>query len=308
MIYDIENVPDGEEYQADDQEHQDKTKDAKDITERRDSLLSTESKKARYEEFVRRTERMPYLRAIEGLSELQDPSTTRSPFEMVLCISDMSKHIEETITDFWSGIDVIDNDKLIIDGDNILMLYLYIIVMAKIPKMFAYVKMMDEFSTTYVRSISRFGYCLSTLEIALERITQTPLADLVALQQREDVNQRNKQFVRNMRESFMNATHRGGSLYVEGEGNMIRRPSETNSSHLEGVSLVRSKRSPRASNASMARNGNGRLTMGYNEHHEDLMVHMAPPVRPSGFAKLFKKRLGDALPKAANLMTFEEVK
>lgn len=47
---------------------------------------------------------------------------------MVNCISDMSKHIEETITDFWSGIDVIDNDKLIIDGDNILMLYLYIIL------------------------------------------------------------------------------------------------------------------------------------------------------------------------------------
>lgn len=151
------------------------------IFERKNSLLSTQAKKDQFQEFVTRTEQTPYLSAIKALAELQDPETVRSPFEMVLCISEISKHIEETITQFWRGIDIIDNDKLIIDGDNILMLYLYIILNARIPKMFAYVKMMEEFSTTYVRSISRFGYCLSTLEVALERITQTSLTELVLI-------------------------------------------------------------------------------------------------------------------------------
>lgn len=113
---------------------------------------------------------MPYLNAIKNLLEMQDSNKTRSPFDMVMCISNISKDIEKEITDFWSGIDIIEPDKLIIDGDNILMLYLYIILKARMPKMFAYIKMMDEFSTAYVRSISRFGYCLSTLEIALERM------------------------------------------------------------------------------------------------------------------------------------------
>ena len=98
---------------------------------------------------------------------------------MVTCIANISKHIEETITDFWSGITTIDADKLVIDGDNILMLYLYIVLRARIPKMYAYIKMMDEFSTTYVRSISRYGYCLSTLEIAMERISSLPMQELV---------------------------------------------------------------------------------------------------------------------------------
>ena len=102
---------------------------------------------------------------------------------MVSCIANISKHIEETITDFWDGITIIDPDKLIIDGDNILMLYLYIVLRARIPQMFAYIKMMDEFSTTYVRSISRYGYCLSTLEIAMERITTMSVKELVEQQQ-----------------------------------------------------------------------------------------------------------------------------
>ena len=100
---------------------------------------------------------------------------------MVTCIANISKHIEETITGFWNGITIIDPDKLIIDGDNILMLYLYIILRARIPNLFAYIKMMDEFSTTYVRSISRYGYCLSTLEIAMERITNYSLKDLLVI-------------------------------------------------------------------------------------------------------------------------------
>ena len=61
------------------------------------------------------------------------------------------------------------------------MLYLYIILRARLPNMFAYIKMMDEFSTTYVRSISRYGYCLSTLEIAMERICNHSLRDLLIL-------------------------------------------------------------------------------------------------------------------------------
>jgi hypothetical protein len=127
-------------------------------------------------------QQLPYQHAIERLLDLQDLDHMKSPFEMVTCIANISKHIEETITIFWEGITSIDPDKLIIDGDNILMLYLYIILRARIPNMFSYIKMMDEFSTPYVRSISRYGYCLSTLEIAMERITNYSLTELVKMQ------------------------------------------------------------------------------------------------------------------------------
>ena len=182
-----------------------------------ESLLTDEFKIKTYEEIVSRTKRTPYLKAIRNLSEMQDISRTRSPFDMVMCISNISKDIEKEITEFWDGIDTIAPDKLIIDGDNILMLYLYIILKAKLPSMFAYIKMMDEFSTTYVRSISRFGYCLSTLEIAMERITCQSLKQLVDSQNQQTIVSRSQKFVRNLKESVLGARERAGSLYINDE-------------------------------------------------------------------------------------------
>jgi hypothetical protein len=141
---------------------------------------------------------------------------------MVTNIANISKHIEETITKFWSGITIINPEKLIIDGDNILMLYLYIVLRARIPNMYAFMKMMDDFSTPYVRSISKYGYCLSTLEIAMERITNNSLDDLVRLQKQASLNERSQMFNKNMKESFMIARERAGSLSIDMEEDVAR--------------------------------------------------------------------------------------
>ena len=95
------------------------------------------------------------------------------------CVFNISKLIEQSINEFWDGVSVSNPDKLIIDGDNILMLFLYIVLKAKIPAMPAYMKLMDEFSTPFVKSMSRFGYCFSTFEIAMERIYSRPLDELI---------------------------------------------------------------------------------------------------------------------------------
>lgn len=89
---------------------------------------------------------------------------------MIEAIVDLGKQIEICVNNFWEGITIIDPNKLVIDGHNFLMLYMYVILKLKIPSLFAYVKMMEEFSTQHVRSQSRFGYCMSTLQIAMERI------------------------------------------------------------------------------------------------------------------------------------------
>lgn len=140
----------------------------------------------------------PYHDAISAFKIIEDQEIVKSPFEMVQVIANISKNIEETITQFWEGITIIDADKLVIDGDNILMLYLYIIISAKISKICAYMKMMDEFSTPYVRSISRYGYCLSTLEIALERLTNMSIQELIMSQNQSTIIQRSNLFVKDL--------------------------------------------------------------------------------------------------------------
>lgn len=120
------------------------------------------------------------------------------------------------------------------------MLYLYIILSAKLPKMFAYIKIMQEFSTTYVRSVSRFGYCLSTLEVALERITQATLSELIDQQNKNSKQTRNKQFVVNMKESLLGGNQRNNSLYINN--------SVSGSAHdSDNVVVTRVKRTQRRS-------------------------------------------------------------
>ena len=134
---------------------------------------------------------------------------------MIECIAKISTLVEECIAEFWTDITIIDPDKLVLDGDNILCLYLYIIMRARIPNMFAYMKMMDAFSTSYVRSISRYGYCLCTLEIALERITHNSIEDLLQIQNVQPEAERSQSYANNLRESMKLARQRTGSLRVE---------------------------------------------------------------------------------------------
>lgn len=66
---------------------------------------------------------------------------------MIRHVVDTTKYLEESISNFWEGIVIVDQNKLVIDGDNFLMLYLYVILKSNIPSIFAYLKVMEEFST-----------------------------------------------------------------------------------------------------------------------------------------------------------------
>ena len=69
---------------------------------------------------------------------------------MISKVLELSKEIENCINEFWHGITSVNHDNLVISGDNLLMLYLYIMLKAKIPSLFAYVKLMEDFSTPFV--------------------------------------------------------------------------------------------------------------------------------------------------------------
>ena len=107
--------------------------------------------------------KLPYIDAIEKFSNIVDFDNVKSPYEMINVVVDLGKMIEKCINSFWDGITIINPEKLTIDGENLMILYTYIIVRARIPSLFAYAKMMDKFSTAHVRSQSHYGYCTTTL-------------------------------------------------------------------------------------------------------------------------------------------------
>lgn len=62
-------------------------------------------------------------------------------------------------------------DKLALDGDQIIMLYVYIAAKSQIKNLFAQVQFCKEFSTPYIKT-TRMGYCLTTMEVALTLLTE----------------------------------------------------------------------------------------------------------------------------------------
>ncbi|CDW80265.1 UNKNOWN [Stylonychia lemnae] len=92
-----------------------------------------------------------------------------APLDKMRCILRISKIIVKNINAFWKGISI-DRDKLTIDADSILGIYIFIIINSDIPNLMAQIKFMQTFSTPYVQNITKLGYCLDTLNIALNHI------------------------------------------------------------------------------------------------------------------------------------------
>ena len=78
--------------------------------------------------------------------------------------------IMEEIETFWAGLNV--KDKLTIAADQIILIYLYIVIRSKIPEFFSHLRFIQDFTTDYVKKIS-FGFYLATYERALYQLVES---------------------------------------------------------------------------------------------------------------------------------------
>jgi len=90
------------------------------------------------------------------------------PLDKARCLVEMSSSIVHAINVFWEGLDI-NKEKLTIDGDSLLMIYIYVTVKSRFQDIFAQIKFINEFSTPFVRT-TKLGYCSTTLEIAINHI------------------------------------------------------------------------------------------------------------------------------------------
>lgn len=87
--------------------------------------------------------------------------------------------IKAEIKSFWDGVDV-KKDKLVLDGDQVMMLFVFIAAKANINNIFAQLAFCKEFSTNFIKD-TRMGYCLTTMEIALKLLIDEP--DLIKIEE-----------------------------------------------------------------------------------------------------------------------------
>ena len=115
------------------------------------------------------------MAAIENLRQIREYDT---PIDKMRCITQTSRFIVHCIDAFWSGIPTIDKKKLTLDADQLLMIFIFVTSRSKIQELLAHLKFINEFSTNTLR-LSKLGYCILTLEVAIQQILNLDLQQLI---------------------------------------------------------------------------------------------------------------------------------
>ena len=105
------------------------------------------------------------------------------------CITDISSCIKQEVFEFWKGV-AVDPRKLTLDAEQIAMIYEYITIKADVKNIFAQIRFCREFSTKFIRNMKQ-GFCLVTLEMALNQLVEFP--ELIGAASSSESNQKQNQ-------------------------------------------------------------------------------------------------------------------
>jgi hypothetical protein len=106
----------------------------------------------------------PYDTAIGLLKQIEKYKT---PFEKMMIIANISNEITDCINDFWQEMEqYIKKDFLSIEAEQIMTIFIYVIIKSGISNIFVHCKMIKLFTTCTTKS-SMIGYYYSTVEASI---------------------------------------------------------------------------------------------------------------------------------------------
>ena len=109
----------------------------------------------------------PYETAIQLLKQIKKYKT---PFEKMMIIASISNEITECINDFWKNLsNYIDNSLLNLEIDQLMTIFIYIIIKSQIYDISVHCKIIKSF-TTCITKASMIGYYYSTVEASVSYI------------------------------------------------------------------------------------------------------------------------------------------
>ena len=146
---------------------------------------------------------VPYLSAIKLLSSLKK---YKAPFEKIVIIAAISDQITECATSFWSEMEkYVKNSFLFIEADEIMTIFLFIMIRSQMPEIIIFSKMITNFTTPNTRAFN-LSYNFTLLEASLEYISS--LKNLKELLKGED------NMLKDARKSLAGITNQRLSLLV----------------------------------------------------------------------------------------------
>jgi hypothetical protein len=121
-----------------------------------------------------------YASAIELLKSIRK---FRTPFEKMMIIASISDEITECVNNFWNDMNkYIKSTYLNIEADELMTIFLFIIIKSQMPELTIFAKMIKNFTSSTTRG-TMIGYYYTTLEASIAYIEE--LRDLNEIVKRE---------------------------------------------------------------------------------------------------------------------------
>ena len=110
----------------------------------------------------------PYETAIQLLKQVKKYQT---PFEKMMIFASISSEITDCINDFWKDLnEYIDSNLLNLEIDQLMTIFIYIIIQSQITDISVHCKLIKSF-TTCITKASMIGYYYSTVEASVQYIS-----------------------------------------------------------------------------------------------------------------------------------------
>ncbi|OMJ76716.1 hypothetical protein SteCoe_23828 [Stentor coeruleus] len=107
-----------------------------------------------------------YGYAIEKVKEIEDVFTPMKKLEIIGYATDM---ICGSVDEYWKDMPDIDQNKLVIDGDNFLSIYIYIVIKSGVKDLKGHIWLITQLARSGIQN-GAMGYYLTTLEACLIQV------------------------------------------------------------------------------------------------------------------------------------------
>jgi hypothetical protein len=145
----------------------------------------------------------PFANSINLLKQVTSKKENLTPYQKISLFAKISTQIKLDIDEFWRGVNV-SKDKLVLDGENLILIYEYILVKCLVRDLQAHIQLCSEFSTPFLKT-TKYGYCLTTIQMAMTMLTEK--SELIDVRMVEEEEEEEDDIWRNRVRSLSHSIH-----------------------------------------------------------------------------------------------------
>lgn len=103
----------------------------------------------------------------QAIKMLKSINRYRVPFEKMILVATLASEITECVNEFWKDFEnIVTSALLSIDADELMTIFIYVIIKSNMPDLLIHAKFIKEFTTSNSKS-TMIGYYFTTIEAAI---------------------------------------------------------------------------------------------------------------------------------------------